>query len=149
MCNHICNCNLFDRITLWTWAIIWHFSTEAYWHELLESSNTQWFIIGTKLCNYYRKDKSFKRIGGKKLWVKNAVVFQFYANKICMYVPKNFTFLPIIDHCECIALGTHDYWSRRDALISDRPVNINIAVKFCSDDSSNKNKKKHYNSINT
>ena len=87
--------------------------------------------------------------GGKKLWVKNAVVFQMYANKICMYVPKNFTFLPIIDHCECIALGTHDYWSRRDALIPDRPVNINIAVKFCSDDSSNKNKKKHYNLINT
>ena len=60
MCNHICNCNLFDRITLWTWAIIWHFSTEAYWHELLESSNTQWFIIGTKKCNYYRKVKPFK-----------------------------------------------------------------------------------------
>ena len=87
--------------------------------------------------------------GGKKLWVKNAVVFQFYANKTCMYITKNLTFLPIIDHCECIALGTHDYWSRRDALIPDRPVNINIAVKFCSDDSSNKNKKKHYNLINS
>ena len=81
--------------------------------------------------------------GGKKLWVKNAVVIQFL-RILCkqnMYVPKNFTFLPIIDHFECIALGTHDYWSRRDALIPDRPVNINIAVKFCRDDSSIKNKK--------